>query len=88
MKYVSANEILPEYLLHEIQKYVQGSMLYIPSLEGNRKKWGQVSGQREYLQNRNKEIKQLFKMGKSINELMGLYCLSEDSIRKIVYKKE
>ena len=88
MKYVSASEILPEYLLHEIQKYVHGSVLYIPSPEGRRKKWGQISGQREYLQKRNLEIKQLFRMGRSIDQLADSYCLSEDSIRKIVYKKE
>lgn len=40
MKYVSASEILPEYLLHEIQKYVHGSVLYIPSPEEAQKKVG------------------------------------------------
>ncbi|NMO94255.1 hypothetical protein HII30_00440 [Paenibacillus lemnae] len=88
MKYVSASKILPDDLLHEIQKYVHGSVLYIPSPEGRRKKWGQVSGQREYLQKRNLEIKQLFRMGHSIQQLTDLYCLSEDTVRKIVYKRE
>lgn len=88
MKYVSASEILPEYLLHEIQKYVHGRVHYVPSPEGHRKKWGQISGQREYLQKRNLEIKQLFRMGHSIDQLTDIYCLSEDTIRKIVYKRE
>lgn len=88
MKYVSANEILPEYLLHEIQKYVHGSVVYIPSPEGRRKKWGQISGQREYLKKRNLEMKQLFRMGHSISQLSDSYCLSEDTIKKIVYKRD
>lgn len=32
MKYVNATKVLPENLLVEIQKYVQGENLYIPSL--------------------------------------------------------
>lgn len=88
MKYISASEILPKYLLHELQKYVKGNVVYVPSPEGSRKKWGEVSGQREYFQKRNLEIKQLFQMGHSIDQLMCDYCLSEESIRKIVYKKD
>ncbi|WP_442954806.1 CD3324 family protein [Paenibacillus sp. SYP-B4298] len=88
MKYISASQILPEYLLHELQKYVHGSIVYVPSPEGSRKKWGEASGQREYFQKRNLEIKQLFRMGHSIDQLMCSYCLSEDSIKKIVYKKD
>lgn len=88
MKYVSASEILPDYLLHEIQKYVQGNVLYIPSPDGRRKKWGQISGQREFLEKRNQDIKRLYRTGNSIDELSEIYCLSEESIKKIVYKKE
>ncbi|WP_020618958.1 CD3324 family protein [Paenibacillus daejeonensis] len=88
MKYVSASEILPTHLLIEIQKYVQGKVLYVPSPKGERKKWGHLSGQRAYLQKRNAEIKQLFRNGKGIEQLSESYCLSEDTIKKIVYKKE
>ncbi|GAA4851906.1 CD3324 family protein [Paenibacillus vulneris] len=88
MKYISANEILPEHLLREIQQYVQGRVLYIPAREGARKKWGQLSGQREYLNNRNSEIRQLFRKGIRMDQLSTTYCLSEDSIKKIVYSKE
>ncbi|MBD3922087.1 hypothetical protein H8B09_25215 [Paenibacillus sp. PR3] len=88
MKYLSANEILPDALVRQIQKYVQGTVLYIPSPEGRRKGWGQISGQREYLMKRNSEMKQLHREGYSLDQLSDLYCLSEDSIKKIVYKKE
>ena len=49
MKYINADIILPEELLKEVQKYVQGGMVYIPKPEGLRKKWGENSGDRVYL---------------------------------------
>lgn len=88
MKYVSANDILPDKLLREIQKYVQGRAIYIPAPEDCRKKWGQLSGQRDYLRQRNGEIKQAFRQGTSVEQLSLAYWLSEETIRKIVYKKE
>jgi hypothetical protein len=33
--------ILPDNLVREIQKYIQGEYLYIPSEPGKRKKWGE-----------------------------------------------
>ncbi len=30
MKYINANMILPEKLIEEIQKYIQGKYIYIP----------------------------------------------------------
>lgn len=88
MKYVSASEILPEPLLREVQKYIQGSVLYIPSPQGSRKKWGEQSGYRELLQQRNVEIKAMFHRGVTLDQLSDSFCLSEDSIKKIVYKSE
>ncbi|WML42394.1 hypothetical protein RCG19_20310 [Neobacillus sp. OS1-2] len=40
MKYVNASNILPDKLLAEIQKYVQGETLYIPKPEKTYRKWG------------------------------------------------
>ncbi|MDR6551795.1 CD3324 family protein [Paenibacillus qinlingensis] len=88
MKYISASEILPEDLIQEIQKYIQGKTLYIPAPKGNRKKWGKDSGQREFLQKRNAEIRQLFQQGENLDRLAYSYCLSHESIKKIVYKRE
>ena len=87
MKYKKANENFPEKLLIEIQKYVRGEMVYIPSPEGAHKGWGENSGSRMYLKNRNSEIKSLFHEGLSIDQLTALFCLSYDSIKKIVYSK-
>ena len=36
MKYVNASEILPKELISEIQKYVEGNIIYIPNKEGKR----------------------------------------------------
>ena len=38
MKYINAAEILPEQLLKELQKYVDGKVLYIPKASG-KKEW-------------------------------------------------
>lgn len=88
MKYVSANEILPERLLREIQQYVQGAAIYVPAPEGRRKKWGQASGQREYLSRRNAEIRQSFRDGVRLEQLSRSYGLAEESLKKIVYKRD
>lgn len=87
MKYINADIILPEELLKEVQKYVQGGMVYIPKPEGLRKKWGENSGSRVYLKKRNLEIRQLFASGATIDQLSSRFCLSCDSIKKIVYTK-
>lgn len=87
MKYKRAEDILPEELLKEIQKYVSGEMVYIPSPEGTRKGWGENSGGKVYLQSRNSEIRSRFRDGFSIDQLTSVFCLSYDSIKKIVYSK-
>ncbi|OAB43291.1 CD3324 family protein [Paenibacillus antarcticus] len=87
MKYINAETLLPEDLLKEIQKYVQGRMVYIPNSEGSRKKWGEKSGNRNYLILRNSQIRQKFGEGSNIDQLSELFSLSHDSIKKIVYSK-
>jgi len=88
MKYKKADEIFPEELLKEIQKYIKGEMVYIPSPESGHRRWGENSGGREYLQRRNLEIKLRFQKGLSIEQLTTVFCLSYDSIKKIVYSKQ
>lgn len=87
LKYTSAEAILPKDLLKEIQKYVEGRMIYIPNAEGSRKKWGEKSGNRNYLNLRNGEIRQRFNDGLTIDQLSEQFFLSHDSIKKIVYSK-
>ncbi|MBS4539360.1 hypothetical protein GOQ27_12865 [Clostridium sp. D2Q-11] len=87
MRYINADEVLPNNLLEEVQKYVKGEIVYIPSPVDQRKSWGEKTGRREYFKKRNSEIKLRFKQGDSIDQLMNLFCLSYDSIKKIVYSK-
>ena len=87
MKYVKAQAVFPESLLEEIQKYIQGELVYIPKSPGSHKKWGANTGARIAIAHRNESIVQAFKAGTSIPQLAVLYCLAEDTIKKIVYGK-
>ncbi|REE86464.1 hypothetical protein A8990_11073 [Paenibacillus taihuensis] len=86
-KYRNAYVIFPSELLKEIQKYVSGGMVYIPAPEGTRKQWGENSGGKRMLSLRNEEIRCHFASGMTIDELCSQYCLSSDSIKKIVYNR-
>lgn len=84
MKYVNAAEILPDKLLKELQKYIDGEVLYIPKAS-TKKKWGTASGSRLFYQERNKEIQRLYKAGYSIEVLVERYNLANSTIKKIIY---
>ncbi len=83
MKYINAADVLPKELLKEIFNYVDGELLYIPT-SGNKQKWGQCSGSREYYIKRNREIINKYIDGATISNIAKEYCLSYDSVRKIV----
>jgi len=88
VKYVKVEGVLPDNLVREIQKYVQGEYLYIPCQAGNRKKWGEDSGNRAYLQDRNGNIRNKFNNGHKINDLAKEFFLSVNSIKKIIYESK
>ena len=85
MKYVNARDVLPPSLLHEVQKYMCGELLYIPQKDKKKVGWGQKSGTRSILKLRNRNIIEAYRRGTTVYELMDSYCLSEASIRKIIY---
>ncbi len=85
MKYIKAEVVLPEALLKEIQKYIHGELLYIPNPKGTRKKWGECSGSRLNLKQRNDAIRHSYSTGCSMEQLCEKFCLSFDTIKKIVY---
>ncbi|ERJ11751.1 helix-turn-helix domain of resolvase protein [Haloplasma contractile SSD-17B] len=87
MSYKNGAELLPPSLLKEIQKYIAGELVYVPKPNKKRAAWGELSGSRREIQNRNKEIYSLYMNGKTVSELALDYCLSEDSIKKIVQKQ-
>ena len=83
MKHRNAQDILPDRLLKELQQYVSGETLYIPSAEP-KKPWGETSGAREYYKKRNAEIREKHHAGMDAERLADAYHLSLDSIRKIL----
>lgn len=87
MKYVNAKSVLPTELITQIQKYTQGCILYIPNKEGNKACWGSISGSSEQLKSRNEEILERYLNGISIEKIADEFCLSYESIKKIVYKR-
>ncbi|MDQ0192709.1 CD3324 family protein [Paenibacillus wynnii] len=86
MSYVNGKDVLPPGLLEELQGYIQGELLYIPRKTEQRVKWGENSGSRKEIANRNEEIFCSYRSGSSLPELQQKYHLSEESLRKIISK--
>lgn len=88
MNYRNAREVLPERLLEEIQKYLEGEIIYIPRSDKKRAAWGALNGTRMAIDVRNSEIYNLYRNGTEIEAIGRIYSLSEDSIRKILLKRK
>ena len=86
MGYRNAQDIFPEGLLKQIQRYVSGETIYVPAGNG-KKAWGETSGYQNYIRERNTEIRSSFAKGMTIEDLMDRYALSYDSIKRIVYNR-
>ena len=86
MKYVSANDVLPEELLSIIQKYYQGGYLYIP--KGNYCRVKQQTDYKLELEKRNQQIYLKHLEGRTNGQLSNIYYLSEASIRRIISKEK
>jgi len=87
MKYVNAKDVLPPELLREVQKHSGGALIYVPKKEADRIGWGQLNGAKAHVAGRNASILTAYRNGTSVVQLMNQYCLSEASIRKIIYSK-
>ena len=87
MKYINAKDLLPEKLVRELQCYIQGGYIYVPTDQAQQKQWGEVSGYRQELQQRNRQIVEEFQNGTSPEALVEKYFLSVSAIRKIIYQK-
>ena len=86
MKYENARDLLPPDLLRQVQSYASGMLLYIPAIE--KRGWGESTGYRRQLAERNRDIRQAFSHGVSIEALSEVYSLSVETIRRIVYSKK
>jgi Mor family transcriptional regulator len=84
--YKNGRDVLPPSLLKELQKYMPGELVYIPKPSEQRASWGEVSGTRKMLADRNEEIYRFYSNGWTIADLEQKYHLSGESIRKIIVK--
>lgn len=87
MKYWNAQGILPDALVKELQTYVQGGYIYVPVEKEQKKRWGEISGYRQELEKRNRQIREEYQKGISMESLSEKYCLSLYAVRKIIYEK-
>lgn len=83
MKYQNAKDHLSKELLLELQKQAGGRLLYVPTI-GEKKNWGEVSGERTKLRERNRQICREYANGYNVRELAEKWYLSVASIRKIL----
>ncbi|NLN18766.1 MAG: hypothetical protein GX162_05750 [Firmicutes bacterium] len=84
--YRNAAEVLPPELLEQLQEYVQGVHIYVP-IKGEPARWGEKSGTRRQLAERNEEIRRRYAAGENIDALASCFFLSCDSVRKIIRKQ-
>ena len=88
MSYVNAKDVLPQILIEEIQKYVDGQLLYIPRKNEHSLSWGEKSGTKSKLAERNQAIVYHYYSGSTIAELSNMYFLSAKRIQGIIHEYE
>lgn len=64
--------------------YLEGDVLYVPKASA-KMEWGSANGSRTFYQERNREIRRLYKEGCSIEALAKQYGLAYSTIKKIIY---
>ncbi len=84
MNYKNATQILPQELLTQIQKYIDGEFIYIPRLSENKKTWGTTTTTQQELTNRNYNIYADYLAGFNIQILAEKYFLAEKTIQHII----
>jgi len=84
MRYVNAQDILPDDVLAVMQQFIEGAYIYIPKKSDNIKKWGDNTRSKIETQERNKKIYAKYKSGFSVKELAVEYYLSDKSIQRII----
>jgi len=88
LRYIKAEEVLPEELLEQLQQYVDGQTLYIPRKAENRREWGCGTDYRRELTLRNRQIRDDWNEGMKVDALARKYHLSEKSIQRILRKEK
>lgn len=88
MGYINANCVLPEDLIVAIQQHIDGQYLYIPRKAESKKKWGELTNNKLFLNERNKAIFEEYQFGVSAQELASKYYLSPKTVYKILATKK
>lgn len=84
MKYLKAQNVLPEEIIAIIQEFIDGELVYIPRKTGEQRSWGEKSGAKNALKERNNQIFREYMGGMTVDNLSRSYYLSEQSIRRII----
>ena len=71
--------------IFEWKRYSAGELIYIPKKDGTRQSWGNSTGIRKELDERNQMIREKKKNGCSLKELTEEFHLSIYSLKKILY---
>lgn len=88
MRYIKAEDVLPVELLAQVQRYVDGTYIYIPRKQENKRSWGEGSGYRGELRRRNQAIRSDHRSGAAVETLAEKYHLSPKSIARILRETE
>lgn len=91
MSYIKAKNVLPANLLKAVQKYINGSYLYIPRKKGMRTPWGARTGSKSQTARRNRQILSGYVQDIPVKELAKRYFITDKTVYKILasmkYKK-
>lgn len=79
MSYINVDDVLPKTLVREIQKYVDGQLIYIPRKNENSLSWGEKNGTKEKMAERNQTIVNSYYSGKTIAELSEAYVYCDET---------
>lgn len=84
MSYIKAEEVLPQNIIQIIQQYIDGENIYIPKKDSSRVGWGEKTGTKNELYQRNVLIYRDYLNGSEVSDLAKRYFLSDKSIWRII----
>ncbi len=76
--------VLPDDLIVAIQQHIDGEYLYIPRKAERKKKWGELTNTKHFLNERNTAIFEEYQCGVPVEELAIKYYLSPKTVYKIL----
>ncbi len=86
MSYIKAESVLPQNIIEIIQQYIDGENIYIPKKSAGRAGWGEKSGAKKELKQRDVLIYRDYLDGEKVSVIAERNFLSEKSIWRIIRK--